>query len=223
MSMARVGIDGDEVTLSSGQRLTFGRARECTVCLDPEDVGISRVAGTIEFDRGGWWVANNSASRPLSIVDDLGLRSVLPPRRRASLEAPAQIIVDGQKGRHTVRVVVEHDWAEPQDATLPAGASTAVGAEVLVSDLDRLAMVALFAGYLEDTPRYDPHPKSYAAAAARLGWKRTTLIKRIEYLRVRLDAAGVPNMMGFSALRNLAEYAISRGLVTRADLIMLQR
>ena len=44
-------------------------------------------------------------------------------------------------------------------------------------------MVALFAGYLEDPPRYDPYPKSYAAAAARLGWKRTTLVKRIEYLR----------------------------------------
>jgi hypothetical protein len=84
-------------------------------------------------------------------------------------------------------------------------------------------MIALFAGYLEDPPRYDPHPKSYAAAAARLGWNRTALVKRIEYLRRRLDTAGVPNMMGFSALTNLAEYAISRGLITRDDLRLLRR
>src|SRR5262249_39707707 len=105
----------------------------------------------------------------------------------------------------------------------PAGAATAIGAEVFISAADRLAMVALFAGYLEDPPRYDPYPKSYAAAAARLGRRRTTLVQRIECPRTRLDAAGVPNMKGFSALTNLAEYAISRGLITRKDLGLLHR
>ena len=110
-----------------------------------------------------------------------------------------------------------------EDERPAPGEPTAIGAEVLVSAADRLAMVALFAGYLEDPPRYDPYPKSYAAAAARLGWPRTTLVKRIEYLRTRLDAAGVPNMTGFNALANLAEYAISRGLISRDDLARLQR
>jgi hypothetical protein len=73
----------------------------------------------------------------------------------------------------------------------------------MISMADRLAMVALFAGYLEELPRYDPYPKSYAAAAARLGWPRSTLVKRIEYLRTRLHAAGVPNMTGFSAVTYL--------------------
>ncbi len=221
--MATVRVDDEVVTLAADQRLTFGRARECTLCLDPEDIGISRVAGTIEFDHGTWWVANTSMSRPLSIVDDLGFRSVLAPQRRAALDTPTQIIVDGTRGRHTVRVTVEPDRATRPNPTAPPGASTAVGAEVLVSDLDRLAMIALFAEYLEDPPHYDPHPKSYAAAAARLGWKRSTLVKRIEYLRVRLDAAGVPKMMGFAALSNLAEYALSRGLITRTDLARLRR
>ena len=56
--------------------------------------------------------------------------------------------------------------------------------------------MALFAGYLEPFPRYDPHPKSYADAAARLDWPRTTLVKRVEYLRTRLTNAGVPNLLG---------------------------
>jgi hypothetical protein len=221
MPKIQVETAAGRTVLAEDERLTFGRARECTVCLDPEDTAISRVAGTVEFEHGTWWIANNSGTRPLSLVDDLGFRSVLPPRRRAAVENQTQIIVAGVRSQHTIRISVGTPRAEPS-VEPPPGAPTAVGDEVLISPADRLAMVALFAGYLEDPPRYDPYPKSYAAAAARLGCKRSTLVKRIEYLRTRLDAAGVPNMMGFSALTNLAEYAISRSLITRDDLDLLR-
>ena len=102
-----------------------------------------------------------------------------------------------------------------------AGLPTAVGEGVLVNDADRLALVALFAGYLEEHPRHDPNPKSYAAAAARLGWPRTTLVKRVEYLRTRLDAAGVPGMMGWNAMTNLAEYVLTTGIITKDDLALV--
>ena len=206
--------------LVDGERLTFGRARECTVCLDPADLAISRIAGVVEFDHGTWWVANPSATRSLSLVDDLGFRSVLPPGRRAAVETYVLVIVDGSRGRHTIRISMDSPRTEtPLDQ--PPGTPTASGEHVLVSRPDRLAMVALFAGYLQDPPQYDPYPKSYAAAAARLGWRRTTLVKRIEYLRSRLDAAGVPNMTGHTALTNLAEYAIGSSLITRNDLELL--
>jgi hypothetical protein len=207
--------------LAEGERLTFGRARECTICLDPDDLAISRIAGALDRERGTVWIANTSATRPLSVVDELGFRSVLAPGRRAAVERHAQVIVDGTRGQHTLRISVEasHRGTAPEQ---PPGAPTATGEQVMISSADRLAMVALFAGYLEEPPRYDPYPKSYAAAAARLGWKRTTLVKRIEYLRARLDAAGVPNMTGHTALTNLAEYAISRSLVTRDDLALLR-
>lgn len=207
--------------LAEHERLTFGRARDCTVCLDPEDVAISRLAGTVEFAHDTWWVVNNSATRPLSLIDDLGFRSLLAPGRRSAVEVDTQIVVEGTRGQHALRVSV---GAARQRATVEqlAGTPTAVGEEVIISPSIRLALVALFAGYLEDPPRHEPYPKTYAAAAARLGWKRTTLVKRIEYLRTRLDAAGVPNMSGFSALANLAEYAISRGLITRDDLALLR-
>jgi hypothetical protein len=216
----RVETAAGSTTLVEGQRLTFGRARECTVCLDPEDLAVSRIAGVITFEGGTWWIANNSATRPLSIVDDLGLRAVLGPGRRAAVQADLRVIVGGSRGQHAIRVYAD---APPTGPLLrqPPGASTAVGEQVLISPADRLAMLALFAGYLADPPRYDPYPRTYAAAAARLGWKRTTLVKRIEYLRSRLDAAGVPDMTGYAALANLAEYALSRGLITREDLALL--
>ncbi len=81
----------------------------------------------------------------------------------------------------------------------------------------------MFAEYLDNPTGQAPQPKRYAAAAARLGWKRTTLIKRVEYLRTRLDSAGVPQMHGPAALTHLAEYAISRRIITPADLGMLRR
>jgi hypothetical protein len=224
-AQVRVTVAGT-VLVSGGQAaLTFGRARDCDICLDPEDVGISRRAGVVEFDNGTWWVRNSSSTRPMSIVDDLGFRSVLGPGRRAAVESTVRVLVDGSQGKpHSILIEPVGTPARTVSALPEApGVPTAVGEEVLISEADRLAMVALFAGYIEDPPRYDPHPKSYAAAAARLGWPRTTLVKRIEYLRSRLDAAGVPNMTGWTALTNLAEYAISRGLITREDLTLLQR
>ncbi|MFI6823120.1 hypothetical protein ACIBJE_19505 [Micromonospora sp. NPDC050187] len=224
MTGMRIEAADHTVEPDPDQRVTFGRIRECTICLDPTDTGISRIAGTVAREGDTWWLTNSSTTRPLSVVDDLGFRSVLAPGRRIAVESPTKVLVDGTHGQHGLTLL-------PPAAPAPASAAppedvaeaTAVGAEVMISMADRLAMVALFAGYLEELPRYDPYPKSYAAAAARLGWPRSTLVKRIEYLRTRLHAAGVPNMTGFSALTNLAEYAISRGLVTREDLTLLRR
>jgi hypothetical protein len=222
MTKARVTYTDRVVVLAEDETLTFGRATTATICLDPHDIAISRTAGTITHHHETWWIINNSSSRPLIIIDDHGFRSLLPPQRRAPIDHPTQIVIDGTHGQHNLRVTIDAPSDADSASDRSTGTSTGVGADVLVSPADRLAMIALFAGYLEDPPRYDPYPKSYAAAAARLGWRRTALIKRIEYLRKRLNNAGVPNMMGFSALTNLAEYALTRGLITRDDLHLLR-
>jgi hypothetical protein len=221
---ARVTFNGTVVTATADVPVTFGRAVDNDLCLDEHDTGVSRRSGLVELDHGTCWVRNTSATRALSIVDDHGFRSVLPPGRRVAVESATRVMVDRASGRPITLLVepVGVPTPEPVEAA-GTGVATAVGEQVVISDSDRLAMVALFAGYLEEPPRYDPYPKSYAAAAARLGWPRTTLVKRIEYLRARLDAAGVPNMTGWTALTNLAEYAISRHLITRADLDLLAR
>jgi hypothetical protein len=217
--MTEVTVTAGErrIVVTAGEVLTFGRSRDCTVCLDPADTTISRRAGSLACENGTWWLTNRSRAWSLSVVDDVGLRSVLAPGRRMAVEAPVQVVVEGARRRHTLRIDVAVSWAEGVDSP-PPGASTAVGEAVLVSPADRLAMLALFAGYLHDPPKYDPYPRTYEAAARRLGWSTAAVRKRIEYLRARLDKAGVPNMTGPNALSNLAEYALARGLVTKADL-----
>jgi hypothetical protein len=213
-----------EVAVLPGDGFTFGRAPGCTLCLDPDDIAISRLAGRIEHDGRGWWLVNASSARQFATVDEFGLRSVLPPGKRAALEGTSRILVEGTETTHEITVSVPAEAPPTGEVeAIAEGLPTSIGEGVLINAADRAALVALFAGYLEEGKRYDPYPKSYAAAAARLGLPRTTLVKRIEYLRARLTAAGVPNLTGWNALPNLAEYALTTGLITRADLNLLQR
>lgn len=216
-----VSLDDRDFVVPAGETFTFGRASSCSLCLDEADIAISRLAGRFENDGRGWWVVNASASRQLATVDEYGLRSVLPPGRRSALTGTSRVLVDGTRRTYQIHVVAPGRPEEP--APEPEGESTAIGEGVLINTADRAALVALFAGYLDEGPRYDPYPKSYAAAAARLGWPRTTLVKRIEYLRARLTSAGVPNLSGWNALSNLAEYVLTTGLITRDDLELLGR
>jgi len=222
-----IGLKDQRFEVAEGEELTFGRSQRTTLCLDPADLGISRVAGSLESDAGVWWLVNKSTVRPLEVVDDVGIRTVLPPGRRLAVTAPITVIVEGAMRRHALTVDLPDGAVEgPARGPIPAleteeGNPTSAASDVSITPADKLALVALFAGYLEPFPRYDPHPKSYADAAARLDWPRTTLVKRVEYLRTRLTNAGVPNLLGENALQHLAEWALVTGLISRADLALL--
>jgi len=206
-----------------GDVFTFGRSPDCTVCLDPEDTGISRQAGSVEHNGSCWWLVNRSEKRNLVLIDEFGLRSLLTPRQRKAVLEPVRVQVEGTRNKHPIMIEPSraHEGASAVIDEPSVGTPTVIGEEVRINEQDKLAMVALFAGYLHDPPRYDPHPRSYEAAAKRLGWTRTQLLRRIEYLRGRLTKAGVPNLHGPSALYGLAEFALSRGVITKSDLGLL--
>jgi hypothetical protein len=219
-------VYGDQqLEITDEETLTFGRSTACTICLDPTDRGISRLAGSLEYDAGAWWLRNHSTSRTLLAIDDMGIRSVVAPGRRTIVDGRLTVVVEGSMRRHALEVYV----GRPAETCSSAGGlgadglPTAAWGEVLVNSLDRLALVALFSGYLEPFPRYDPHTKSYADAAAVLAWPRTTLVKRIEHLRTRLSNAGVPNLVGPDALDHLAEWALTTRVITREDLKLIGR
>jgi hypothetical protein len=206
--------------LTGDDDFTFGRDSGCSLRLDPTDSSVSRRAGAITRQGDFWFLVNQSSARQLDVVHESGIRNVVPPNRRHALEGSMRILVHGGRAKpYTLRVhaPTEHGG----DLVEPTGTSTQIGQHVTINDNDRRALVALFAGYLENGDRYDPHPRSYDAAAARLTWPRSTLVKRVEYLRTRLAKAGVPNVTGPYALVGLAEYVLNRGLITKEDLNML--
>lgn len=224
MSDRRLVVNGPDGSheLVPGESLSFGRSVACRVQLDADDVGISRLAGSVDFVDGAWFVTNRSTTRPLSLVDPVGFRSVLAPGRRAVVVERLSVVVEGQVRRHELRL--EAEGAPPVPAVADDeldGIATEHGGTVKYNDEDRRALVALFAGYLRPFPRHDPRPRSYAEAAADLGWPRTTVVKRIEYLRARLTRAGVPGLFGDAAMEALAEHVLTTGVVTADDLTLL--
>lgn len=220
--MVNVGESEFQLDDDSSAPFTFGRASTCTLCLDPDDIGISRMAGKVEYDGRTWWLTNTSATRSLDVVTDLGLRSVLPPGRRVPLDEALTAVVVGQIRRHAVEITPPEALADPQSEDQP-GQETLLGDEVKLNDQDKLALLAMFEGYLQPFPRTDPNPASYTDAAARLGWRRTTLVKRVEYIKVRYSRAGVAALIGDHALRQLAEHVLTTGEISRADLPLLDR
>jgi hypothetical protein len=217
LTVTVVGVDH---VLAPGREFTFGRGTECTACLDAADVGISRLAGSIGYDAGTWWLVNRSANRQLVVVNHLGIRNVLAPGLRFAIEGDMRVLVEGSMGSHHLHLAGPPPRVRSLGAEQP-GLTTAIGQEVVITDEDRAALVALFAGYLREGERYDPCPRSYHAAATRLGWPRTTLVKRIEYLRTRLTRAGVPGMNGHRAMENLAEHVLTSGVISKADLRLI--
>ncbi len=223
---ATVSCSGQQYEVTTDQALTFGRSSACTICLDPADRGISRFAGSVEHDSGSWWLHNRSTTRVLAAVDDMGIRTIVAPGRRIAVDGRLTVVVEGSVRRHAleVRVGRRREACQLAPGEMPSGElPTAARGEVLINTLDRLALVALFSGYLEPFPRYDPHPKSYADAAALLGWPRTTLVKRIEHLRARLTSAGIPNLVGDDALDHLAEWSLTTRVLSRDDLTLIGR
>jgi len=216
--------------IEPGEVYTFGRSDTCSATLDPDDLGISRVAGSIEHEAGTWWVHNRSSVRPLTAIDDIGIRTVVAPGRRLAVVGEVTVVVDGALRRHAITITSETappaKIATGDQATVENGGDplqTMSAQAVVINDMDRKALVALFAGYLEPFPRYHPFPRSYAEAAAALGWPRSTLVKRVEYIRTRLTSAGVPNLLGETALPHLAEWVLATGVLTRDDLGLLRR
>lgn len=225
MSDRRLVVNGPggPYELLPGESLSFGRSVSCRVQLDNDDVGISRLAGSVDFVDGAWFVTNRSTTRSLSLVDPVGFRSVLAPGRRAVVVERLSVVIEGQVRRHELRLEAEGapPLPPPPGGDELDGIATEHGGTVNYNDDDRRALVALFAGYLRPFPRHDPRPRSYAEAAADLHWPRTTVVKRIEYLRARLSRAGVPGLFGEAAMEALAEHVLTTGVVTPDDLALL--
>lgn len=207
--------------LAETDEFTFGRADANSHCLDPGDTTLSRQVGRIYFDGGSWFVWNTSTANALELVDDRGLASILAPSRRALVEGRVTLRVRGSRPKPHVLEIDAPPRADVGAApeTVRTGVTTEIGQDVTITDDDRMAMTALFAGYLESGERYDPYPRTYEAAAFRLGVPASTVRKRIEHLRKRLELAGVPEMNG---LAGLAKYALARELITKADLRALR-
>jgi predicted component of type VI protein secretion system len=228
-----------------GQCATFGRGPTCTVSLPAGDRGLSRLAGSLRFHDGAWWLHNDSSSSVLYLSGDRGFRADLPPGTSIPVQQwHAKVRLQGVLASYTLRLrlpdlddLPDPDSGQDEDApsTEDAGERTtpriATSEHLITStrrrapltESDRLVMAARFEEYIDWRHEGAAAPLSAKQAADRIGWQPHTVAKRCENIRSRYARLGVPGLSGPRALEELAMLLISTGELTNADLRRLPR
>lgn len=226
---ASILVGGELFAATVERAFLFGRADgDGIVGLDANDMGVSAVAGSIEFLWGVWWVTNQSTKRPLLLDSPDGPAQVrLPPGQRHAITVPRiNVLVPGAVYTHVIEIVVPHDYAEEMRSghgRLTTG--TLSGAEVNLTEREKDALAAVFAGFLESFPRRREHPNTYAEATALLGsddWTPDRVRKAVERVKQRFAERHSLYFEGPQANYELAAHLVGAGVVTGADLQRLR-
>ena len=218
-------IGGEEHRAWPDHPLIFGRADAGgMVGLDPNDMGISAVACSVEAAWGVSWVIDQSTKRPLLLEHPGGPAQVRlgPGHRYAITTDQLTVLVPGAIYTHVLEVVVPESYAlglRPGSGRLTTG--TITGAHVALSERERDAVVAVCAGYLESFPHRREHPVTYAEAARALGQAWTSVRKAVERVSARFANKQDLYFDGAQANYDLAAHLISTGVLTGADLSRL--
>lgn len=213
--IATVTIASEEYTATKEKSVVFGRQDgPGVVGLDPRDMGISGVAGSIEW-KGLWLVSNRSRKRGLAIDDGAGAgpRKLECGQCHAVNVPTLKIRVRGEIYTHTIVVVVPeadlgHLLAEPSS-------SGTTFDDIVLTDRERAVAMAIFEGYLLPFPRRQAWPRTYSEAAARMGppWTAVRVRKQMERLKERLSRQG-PAFEGKRANYDLAEYLLANQVIS---------
>ena len=223
LAEAAVSLDGRRIGLNPTNPFVFGRGdREGVVGLDPCDMGISAVAGSIEWELGLWWVVNRSGKRPLLLDDGAGgVPLTLRCGQRHAINVPLlRVLVRGAIRTHPLTVelpLTELACVQPEKAS-----SGTLMFDVEVRDRDRDVLVALASGYLRDFPFTELRPRTYGEAAALLGspWTKTKVRRQIDRFKERLARASL-YFDGPHANYDLIDYLIGNGIIGPSDLSRL--
>lgn len=218
-------IAGEEFSVSRDAPFRFGRAdADGVVGLDARDMGISAVAGSLEWTWGLWWVVNHSRKRQLLLDNSSGggPQRLECGQRYAISVARLSILIPGAIFTHRLEVALPEGELAQEELGRPSSGTITTG-DVVLSERDRDVVVALLAGYLEEFPRRHARPRTYQQVADLLGepWSALTVRKQVERLKARLARAGV-YCEGPQANYDLADHLINNGLLSPTDLVRLR-
>ena len=214
-----------------GQSLTFGRGQACTIRFPAGDHGLSRSAGSLDYQDGAWWLCNTSSSSMLCLLGDRGFRVDLPPGMSTPVQQwHAKVRLQGVRDSYTLRLrlpdlddVPEHDPGAGQGGMSAAGPTgehlvTSTRRRPPLSSSDLLILAARFEDYLNWRHTGPSAPRSAKETAERIGWQAHTVAKRCENIRDRYSRLGMPGLRGPRALEELGMLLISTGDLTADDL-----
>lgn len=221
--VATVVVDGEQFEATQSSPVVFGRAdARGVVGLDAKDMGISAIAGSIEYAWAAWWVVNQSTKRPVFLEASSSSAHLRldPGHRHPILTERLAVLVPGAVATHVVEVLLPASYTEQLkagDGRLTSG--TLVAEAVTLSALERDALAALCAGYLEPFPRRREHPNTYAEAAALLDNTTADKVRKaVERVKDRFANKHALYFEGAQANYDLAAHLVSNGILTGEDL-----
>lgn len=227
MSALTIDFCGERYTPEPGREFVIGREGDLEIDDNPY---LHRRFLLLTEERGLWWLANVGSLLSATITDGSGgVQAWLPPGARLPIVFPRMQVLFSA-GSTTYDLFIENDEEFYSTSTMHSGASgaTTIGVVPLTSS-QRLLIVALAEHVLrQDSPGRGDIPSS-AQAAERLGWPLTTFNRKLDNVCEKLDKVGVQGLRGgrgklaTNRRARLVEYAVASRLVSREDLVLLDR
>jgi len=188
----------------------------------------------LEFREDGalWWLSNVGTALSASLHDpSTGAHAKLPPGVRMPIVF-ATTLVRFTAGTTDHEIAVELEGPAYSDS-LGANPSAAAGAVTIgripLSLEQHIALLVLAEGTLRGKSSEHSEIQTASESARRLGWTQKKFEKKLDNLCDRLSAQGVAGLKGQvgnhaqSRRARLVDYALSTGLVTVADLDLLDQ
>jgi hypothetical protein len=220
-------VGGEEFRATPDAPFVFGRADAPGIIgLDPNDMGISSEAGSVECEWGVWWIVNRSSKRRLLVEDPAGASPMrIDCGHRFAITVPRLgVLVPGAVYTHRLEVILPGDAVAALGVPRRASSGTITSEGAALSEKDRGVLTAMFNGYLRPFPQYDPRPVTYRRAAELLGppWTQTTVRRQLDRIKERWAKAG-HFFDGPRANDDFADYLVRELILTRQDLARLVR
>jgi hypothetical protein len=230
-TVLHVEFAGEHYVVAPDAIFSIGRAADLVVDDNPY---LHRRFLVLRRDADLWWLENVGARIAATVSDFSGtVQAVLAPGGRLPLGFEAMHVVFGAGSTvYDLRIRPDQPVLRPEglDADESGGhdGDTTIGA-VSLSAPQRLLLVALSENILRLIDGGRGGIPSSAEASARLGWTLAAFTRRLDYLCQKLERAGASGLRGEKGQlatdrrMRLVEHAVATRLVTRDDLILLQR
>lgn len=215
-----------ERRLEGGGQLSFGRAAD--VVVDEANPYLHRVVGRFVWWDGWWWLENLGETVELTLVGRDGSAVRLPPGAHAPLtHASAAVRFQAGGLRYEVEAELLGSPTVPPKRPGPEGVPTAATTrygEVVLTDEERALVRELARPFLLDPSAGPERLPANDDVASTLGWSRTKLNRKLDYLCARFTKAGVRGLQGGRAQLAtnrrwvLVQHALVARLITLEDL-----
>lgn len=233
MTDANLHVDfiGEVTTVEPGGELTFGRQADLHI---DDNRHLHRVLGRFWARGDAWWLTNEGRSITIQIADADSRSNVqLAPGSEIALSFPNSIL-RFRAGVTDYEVAVrvpdrgasdtdDEDDDDPLDADDDAAGDTIALGDIMLTDEQRLLLLALAEGTLRDPHNSDELPTN-RAVARRLAWSITKFNRKLDNLCERFTKLGVGGLRGSidqlatDRRRRLVEHAIESGLISPSQL-----